>query len=1043
MKNQSETDRVVAESIAKAAQRDIPVSLRASIMDGTPEEVVARYAALPAIAESLTFGAYDEDLVVLDTETTGLSFNKDELTQIAAARVRHGQIDPDTGWFITFVNPGCSIPEDIVHLTGITDEDVQNAPSPNEALARLAEFVGTTPVVAHFAAFDRHFVTQHPGGYPLLENQWIDSLDLARIVLPRAKSHRLIDLARAFDAPESTHRADEDVLATVAVLRYLFAGIAAMPSAVVRTIAHLASYEDWPTGKVFSDFAENFADSSSRFDLGAMRRERISDAGFTQVKQDAFDLIKFEQNIDSLSAHPAQGRGALAAAMAAAMKTARQENTLEFHAPSKETISQAFAYDGIIGGLYEDYEMREEQVEMSQLVRNAFEKRTNLIVEAGTGVGKSMAYLVPAAYLAKQNNVTVGVATKTNALLDQLVYHELPALAKAMGGLSYMPLKGFAHYPCLLKVKRMVDAGLEPRQVGKEIMHPAPAVAALLSFIEQTAYDDIDSLKIDTRVLPRNTFTNTGRECLRRKCPFYHEGCFVHGARKAAHNADIVVTNHTLMLCDVEAEGGLLPPIRHWIIDEAHGIEAEARKTFSPELSSEELLQIAHQLDAGDARQNVLLRAERKIASVGSQEKQTLFYALLGKAQQRAHEFAQSTRSFCDHVKNDLLYFNSDKSNKGYETVELWLSDDIRTVREGGHWESVLTAGKACMDAAEQLVRALQDMVAYMEDAEGAADVQREIASLSLQLKEIIQASETIFGPTDARFAYAATLSKKKDRYNDKLSALLLNVGNELQERFYSSTLSVVYASATLCTGSSFEAFERAVGFNQGFKPAITQALASSFDYDRNMTIYVPSDMPDPTQGAAYLSALESMLTSLHLAVNGGLLTLFTNRKEMEKCHADIRPALAQEELRLLCQKHGTSIKSLRDEFINDKQLSLFALKSFWEGFDAPGDTLKGVIIPKLPFAKPTDPLSCERYQQDDRAWMHYVLPQAIIETKQAVGRLIRKADDKGIVVLADSRLLSKSYGKLVLNSMPSRTIRVCTMAEMIAELENGFGGIR
>lgn len=186
------------------------------------------------------------------------------------------------------------------------------------------------------------------------------------------------------------------------------------------------------------------------------------------------------------------------------------------------------------------------------------------------------------------------------------------------------------------------------------------------------------------------------------------------------------------------------------------------------------------------------------------------------------------------------------------------------------------------------------------------------------------------------------------------------------------------------------------------------------------MVVYVVNDMPEPND-PSYLGALQRLLIDAHRAQNGSMLTLFTNRREMEKCFEEVQPALKGDDLRVVCQKWGVSVKGLRDDFLADEHLSLFALKSFWEGFDAPGATLKGVVIPKLPFSKPTDPLSCERAARDDAAWRRYVLPAAVLETKQAAGRLIRKADDRGILILADKRLITKGYGKTFLRSLPSQ----------------------
>ena len=224
-------------------------------MDGTPDSVAKRYASLPQLADASDFGPLDRNVVVLDTETTGVSFNHDELTQIAAARLECGRI---TEWFVTFVNPGKPIPEDVAHLTNIHDEDVADAPSPQEALGRLVEFVGDAKVVAHNVGFDRTFTTRHPEGYPLLENVWIDSLDLSRIALPRMKSHRLLDLVKVFDAPLSTHRADADVEATCAMYRILLAAVEAMPPALVVEISELPSEGLWSTQFVFKTFAAEY-----------------------------------------------------------------------------------------------------------------------------------------------------------------------------------------------------------------------------------------------------------------------------------------------------------------------------------------------------------------------------------------------------------------------------------------------------------------------------------------------------------------------------------------------------------------------------------------------------------------------------------------------------------------------------------------------------------------------------------------------------------------------------------------------------------------
>ena len=186
------------------------------------------------------------------------------------------------------------------------------------------------------------------------------------------------------------------------------------------------------------------------------------------------------------------------------------------------------------------------------------------------------------------------------------------------------------------------------------------------------------------------------------------------------------------------------------------------------------------------------------------------------------------------------------------------------------------------------------------------------------------------------------------------------------------------------------------------------------------MAVVVASDLPDPRNRAAYLSSLEDLLVDIHVAMGGSVLTLFTNRRDMEDLYASVQPRLAAAGLELACQQRMSSTRRLRDHFIAERTSSLFALKAFWEGFDASGETLRCVVIPKLPFASPTDPLACERALREDRAWARYALPDAVLEVKQAAGRLIRSSTDTGVLVLADSRLVSKGYGKKFLNSLPT-----------------------
>ena len=987
--------------------------LKTYILENTPARICDRYASLKEYAASNRFGTLDRDVVVLDTETTGFSFNHDELIQIAAARMSFGEI---TEWYITFVNPGKEIPDEAAHLTNIHDDDVADAPDPDTALEGLVDFVGDSLVVAHNVGFDRTFVTKRASGEPLKNNLWIDSLDLARIALPRLSSHRLLDLVRAFGGADSTHRADDDVAATCLVYRVLLAAVATMPKSLVKHISEMADVEQWNTVFVFKELSDPDAQpyslaKSRRAQLEMQQADDLACERDQQRETDGLDLGLDREECFTENGFEQEKEGDRILKLA-----------------SDEEIVHAFESGGIIGQLYLDYEPREPQKLMALSIQRALRNGENAAIEAGTGVGKSMAYLLPLALLAKENGVTTGVATKTNTLLDQLVNKELPLLQDALG-ITFASLKGFTHYPCLRKIERIDTQGPKQVLVNNQLLDQTPALATLLSFIEQSDYDDIDGLKLNFRALPRYSITSTSTECLRRKCPFFGKTCFVHGARERAEQCDIVITNHSLLFWDARFDHGLLPPIRYWVVDEAHNAEEEARRAFSTSLSSDFVKSLIRRLTSDSVRYNPLIRAER-VEVV--EEAQTLLSALLSKTRNAGIAFAIAAEEYCLSVK-DLLYFDTRKKNQSYEYLDLWLNDEIRA---SSVFQGVCDCARSMQTTLEKLIKAIRDVVAYFEEIDHSSSAQRDIALLALELRELYESLDTIFFTNRENCVYSVRLNRSKDQIKDTFLSQPLNVGQSLNESFYVDTDTVIYTSATLSVDNSFEAFEQAVGLNESEEShAEVLQIESSYDFDANMRVYLPTDMPEP-QESSYLATLEDFLTRLHLAQEGSMLTLFTNRKEMEKCFDGVNPQIKAAGLRLVCQKWGVSVKGLRDDFLSDEHLSLFALKSFWEGFDAPGATLKGVVIPRLPFGLPTDPLSCERELHDSRAWAHYSLPQAVIAVKQAVGRLIRTSSDKGIVVLADKRLLTKYYGKKFLNSLPTKNIVALTMDEIIEEIQ-------
>lgn len=958
------------------------------ILAGTPDGVRARYHTLAGRAEEVSFGLLEQDIVMLDTETTGLSYKKNDLIEIAAARISGREI---VERFQTFVLPSHQIPAEIQVLTGITEYDVCNAPTPEDAVAALAEFVRGMPVVAHNASFDKSFIQKVPGGVDVTDT-WIDSLALSRIALPRLSSHRLADMAEAFGCDAVTHRAMADVDALCGMWRILLLGISDLPGGVLARMADMHEDVPWSYRAIIRQIAgEQYGAPLS---LKEVRHALV--AGGPGIRDDAQEVCD------------AGGPSALSAV-------------------SAEEVTQAFAPGGIVAQMYETYERRAEQVTMAQEVSAAHATSTHRAIEAGTGVGKSMAYLLPSILFAKRNNVTMGVATKTNALTDQLVSHELPVLDEEMpGGVTYCALKGYEHYPCLQRVELSTRRALPLDRVSSDYQTEGEiaedmlnALAVVLAYASQSPDGDLDALGIRWHSVPRFMLTTTSAECLRGRCPYFRDECFVHGARRRAAAADVVVTNHSLLLRDIDLDNAILPPVRHWIVDEAHSFEQEARRQWAKELSAEAANHAFGTL--GGVSSGVIHNVLTHTRTIDGS---TLVAGLVSHA---ASSVQAASVASSDLLSNIHALGGLASMGGGYDSATLWIDENVRRSDEWGAVEH--SAAKA----AAALERAVKDLDAACAGLKPEApQLASDLAEATRLLRELHEAVRLIVLEPDESYVYSAELYRAQRKMGrERMVAEKLDVGVDLAERWYPETMSVVYTSATMAVGTSFEHFDHAVGLDHLPKGSYGNVrLTSSFDYDKNMSVLVARDMPEPND-RNYLSMLEDLLFDIHVSMDGSVLTLFTNRREMELVHRALRPRLREVGLDVVCQERGSSPRRLRERFMSQKSLSLFALKSFWEGFDAAGDTLRCVVVPKLPFASPRDPLVRERDRREQRAWWRYSLPEAVLTVKQAAGRLIRSNTDTGILVLADSRIISKRYGQTFLRALPTQSNSVIESANI------------
>ncbi len=943
---------------------------------GTDRDVEAAYARLADRARDTSFG-FEDEVVVVDIETTGFDPATDSIIEVAAAVLRGPEVVARYG---SLVDPGAPLSPETVKLIGICDADLVDAPPFEDVATELARFAAGRDLVAHNAVFDRTFLEANGCRLP---GVWLDTLELARIALPRLRSHRLADLARALGSPRPSHRAGDDVESLALVWRVLRCALDDLPDGLLARLVSCSPSTAWSLRSLLAHHAS--ARPCPPADLRALRRARVRRAEGQRM---------------------------------------RPASEVDCTAPGASEVADAFSPAGVAGRMYEGYEIRPEQCRMAEAVSAAFGSGTHLAVEAGTGVGKSVAYLLPAVLFALRNEVTVGVATKTNSLTDQLVHGEIPALTGALGvELRAVQLKGYENYLCLRKLERVTQdlEGLDPETLG--------AVAALWSWVAQTTWGDLDSVNLHWRPELRARMSASVADCTRRRCRFHPDQCYLHGVRRRAAGAHLVVTNQSLLFRDAVAAGGILPDIRYWIVDEAHGAESEARRQLSLRSSHAELrgaLRSLHAKDRGGLVDSIARQSPR-----GGENH---MFAALEDMRASAEKAAVLAESMFDFVKD----LGATAPESGYEIARLRVTP---TLRESGTWGSIEGVARSLARTLDHLIERGGAVVTTLEEAgdEHTLDQRADLVGLLTRLADQREALLAVVSGDDPCAVHAVTLDRRRQVRSESMESLRLDVGEVLAETFLAESRSVVFCSATIATGEDFGHFARGVGLDRSGTWS-SMRLASSYDLERQMSVFVPDDVAAPGS-RAYLADMERLLEGVHRAMGGSVLTLFTNRRDMEELYLRLASRLEAEGLPLLVQGRGTSAKRIRDEFLADHRLSLFATKTFWEGFDAKGDTLRCVIVPKLPFGQLSDPLLEARKEISRDWWARHYLPEAIIELKQAAGRLVRSSTDTGCLVLADARLAGdRAYGRSFLEALPVRRVVVAPSAEVLEEIAARFG---
>jgi ATP-dependent DNA helicase DinG len=630
---------------------------------------------------------------------------------------------------------------------------------------------------------------------------------------------------------------------------------------------------------------------------------------------------------------------------------------------------EVFGPDGLIATAHPEYEYRPGQVDMARAVMRAFEEKRHLIVEAGTGTGKTLAYLVPAVAAALGGNGRVIVSTGTKNLQEQLMEKDIPFLQSVLPkpfAATYM--KGRNNYLCLNRLAR------------------AQSAPVLEGLDEVDYFEEVSQWSRETDIGDRAELSNLpeslsfwrhidarSESCLGQKCPEF-DACFITRMRNRAQEADIIVVNHHLFFADLSLRNGnygsVLPDYTAVILDEAHLVEEVASEYFGAQVSN-------YQIDD-------LVRDLGMIPIEDAEVDQEL-----------THSVARMSR-FAD---NFFVGFRDSRAEDGRYPI---IPGTFARRQSSGEMEAT-PLGELYMALAGAIARTETTLDALKEKSPDVENLIRRLREIRFELEFIVTGA-------DKKFVYWL---ERRNR-GVFLRASPIDVAGLLQDKLFEEVPTVVLTSATLSSGGNFSFIRDRLGLDT----ADDLIASSSFDYESQAILYLPAKMPDPRDRQWGLAAAEEVIRILN-ATEGRAFVLSTSLAGMQSLFENVWA-----EIDYPCLVQGSASKSqLLKKFRETPNAVLFATSSFWQGVDVRGEQLSCVIIDKLPFAVPTDPIVAARQRSIEdsggSSFYEYSVPQAIIALKQGLGRLIRSTTDRGVLAILDPRLRTKGYGRTFLQSLP------------------------
>ena len=881
----------------------------------------------------------------------------------------------------------------------LTAKQCERARPADDVRRELVDFaagavVATRNAPALRAAFPRSFD----------ETDILDLGAFARAVAPELPGFGASDLVKIVSEPEKsgTHEADAtaqakpssrrtlvaEVEVTRAVHERLEADMAALPLAVLTEASWLLARDEGPVGSSFRRAeavakAERGVDAKSLRDLFPERGERI--------------------------------------------RAAREERIPGEPGPLEEDIvDEVLGPEGAVARSLDQYEDRPEQREMSRVVLRALSEGRHLLAEGGTGVGKSLAYLVPAVMWARRFRRPVIVATYTKNLQAQLFEKDLPLLEKALGGEGEFKtalIKGRRNYLCLRKLYHVLRASeweLDPPERA--------GLVGIIVWASRTPTGDLSDCNAFAQAGPgslRDKLTTSGDECMSKRCAQFGQ-CFLQAARAASLEADVVVANHALVFAELGLDTPVLPEYQEIVFDEAQHVEDVATEHLAVRASRARTMRTLSRI----------FRSPRRSSGAGTGLLATAFQYLSNADSKVSAQFAVVAHEAISAAAEDVraVADAADDFFAAAAEIVAGANGRRRRYRKDGRtsitWQRVHQTGRELEGELTRLAN-LVDIVTDVlgrDEAKGvygrremAIDLRAQAANLREQAHDV---GFLLAGEAEGYVFWCEEEGFPRGDEFASLSAAPVEVAELLRQQLLDQKRSVICTSATLTVSGGFEFMAGRLGFDLSERGnADVAEVGSPFDYARQARVFVPRFLPDPRSERSFIEGLSGLLVNLFAASGGRGLALFTSYSMLDAVRGETASALAAKGVRVLAQGRDGSREALLATLRAGGRTALLATSSFWEGVDVPGEALSVLVVARLPFHVFTEPVveaRCEAIRAaGEDAFMTYTLPSAVLRLRQGFGRLIRTKTDRGVVVIADPRIVTKGYGREFRESLP------------------------